>query len=169
PTFLLTACYKYKTRANPVVCLDTNPTDKLSDKVCNPNGASPGSQGAPIAVSSIEQETTPKATYFRIQISNAGGGVAFDANSIGSCPHLLDYKELNKIRYYVPTLGEGQAFGECKPDHDKLRLVNGQATIFCKFPHSQQQGAYQTTLNIELEYGYKNSISQQVDIRSIDE
>ncbi|MBT7903410.1 hypothetical protein HN587_06120 [Candidatus Woesearchaeota archaeon] len=168
PKFLLTACYPYETVASPIVCVDPNPTDQLSDKACTVQNVAAGSQGAPLAVTSIEQDSTPKGTFFRIHISNSGNGVVYSPTALAACPNNLDFKDLNKVYYENPVLGTNWE-GDCKPSNDKLRLVNGKATIYCKFPQTAQAGsAFQTTLSVRLKYGYKNSISRDVAIKNIE-
>ncbi len=170
PTFLLTACYPYKTYATPMVCIDPNPQDTVSDKACYVQKViGTGSQGAPVAVESVESQATPRGMFFRIHIANVGGagkGMAYDINALNSCPGSLTYNDINKIQYMV-SLGSGEPV-TCQPSNNEVRLVNGKATIFCQTPRSTQGQAYQTPLRIELVYGYKNSISKQVEIENLD-
>jgi hypothetical protein len=169
PNFLVTACYAYETNANPMVCLDPRPQDKLTDKACVVQKAYPtgGGQGAPVAVTNVESEATPTATFFRIHLQNIyPQGVVYGMGALGKCPNQLDYSDLNKVEYSV-TLAGGRV-ADCQPKLEGqqiIRLANNMATIFCKF--SELSGAaYQTPLTIKLNYGYKNSISKQVEIQN---
>ena len=170
PNFLLTACYPYKTIATPLVCVDSNPADTISDKACDvkqKSSISAGSQGAPIAVTTIQTTATPKEMIFRIQLQNMQTkGLPFDRSALSKCPGSLDYKDLNRLKYTV-RLGASQ-IGQCSPKNAEVRLVNNKGMIFCRFPHSGASAAYETTLNIELDYGYKNSIAKKVEIENID-
>ncbi|MBW2967911.1 hypothetical protein KY362_05490 [Candidatus Woesearchaeota archaeon] len=171
PTFLLTACYPYQTTATPLVCVDPNPQDTISDKACTVQSAySTGSQGAPVAVQSIESEANPRGMYFRIHVANVGGGeggsgLPFSIDALGACPGQLTYRDLNTIRYWVELGGE-QLF-ECQPSTGEVRLVDGRAVIFCKYNFGSGGLAYQTPLKVVLEYGYKNSISKVVEIENL--
>ena len=100
-------------------------------------------------------------------VGGGGSGIAFDANNMGACPGTLTYNDLHKIQYLV-TLGNGQEAVTCQPANGQVRLVNGKATLFCKTPRSTAGQAYKTPLKVELRYGYKNSIAQQVEIENLD-
>ncbi|HII72075.1 TPA: hypothetical protein HA265_04945 [Candidatus Woesearchaeota archaeon] len=171
PNFLLTACYPYKTFATPMVCVDPNPTDTVSDKACQVQKViGTGSQGAPVAVESIETQATPRGMFFRIHIANvgsgtSGSGLAFDQMALGACPGALTYNDLNKIKYMV-TLGSNEPVA-CQPINNEVRLVNNKATIFCQSPKSIQPLAYQTPLKVELIYGYKNSVAKMVEVENL--
>ena len=170
PNFLLTACYPYKTIGTPVVCIDPNPADTISDKACDIKQTkviSTGSQGAPVAVTQIESTATPKEMIFRIHLKNADAkGLPFDYSALSKCPGTLSYNDLNKLKYKV-TLGASQ-IGQCSPSNGEVRMVNNQGIIFCKFAHTTGSTAYETTLNVELQYGYKNSIAKKIEIENID-
>jgi len=170
PTFLLTACYQYQTIATPLICIDSNPLDTTSDKACRVQSVySTGSQGAPVAVQSVEAEARPGGMFFRIHISNTGGGeggtgTVFDLSALNLCPASLEYRDLNTLEYDVSISGQPL---DCDPQ-GSLRLVNGRTTLFCRYQNMLQIPAYQTPLEITLTYGYKNSISKIVEIENID-
>ncbi|MFC1723479.1 hypothetical protein ACFL0V_05050 [Nanoarchaeota archaeon] len=168
PNLLLTACYPYKTFATPLVCVDPNPTDTVSDKACRVEKViGTGSQGAPVAIASVETQATPRGMFFRLHLQNSGsGGVVYDINSLGGCPGSLTYNDLHKIRYTV-SLGSAEQV-QCQPINGEVRLVNNKATIFCQSPRSAQGLAYQTPLKVELIYGYKSSISKQIEVENLD-
>jgi len=170
PTFLLTACYKYQTVATPLICIDPNPLDQSTDKACRVQKVySTGSQGAPVVVQSIESEARPTGMFFRIHIANTAGGTqqasgtVFDYASMNNCPAGLSYRDLNQLEYMVAISGQPL---DCEPK-GKLRLVNDKATIFCKYLNIPQIPAYQTPLEVTLDYGYKSSISKIVDIENL--
>lgn len=172
PTFMLTACYPYTTTATPVLCVDPNPQDTVSDKACRVQQVySTGSQGAPVAVQSIEAESNPTSMYFRIHIANTksgtdqASGTVYGYDVLGKCPGELSYADLNNVAYMV-KLGE-QAL-DCQPNTGKIRLVNDQAVIFCKYQYQQKGGAYETAMTIQLDYGYKSSTSKQVEIENLE-
>lgn len=171
PNFLLTACYPYQTTATPLVCVDPNPQDTISDKACQVQKVyGTGSQGAPVAVQSVETEANPRGMYFRIHIANmgsgeGGSGMPFSMDALGKCPGQLTYSDLNTIRYYAELGGE-QLF-DCQPSNGEVRLVNDKAVIFCKYNFARAGLAYQTPLKVVLEYGYKNSISKIVEIENL--
>jgi hypothetical protein len=172
PMFLLTACYPYETIATPLICVDPNPLDTTPDKACRVQKVySTGSQGAPVAVQSIESEARPTGMFFRIHISNVAGGTeqssgtVFKQEMMQGCPAGLQYRDLNTLRYEVFISG-GQPL-DCEPKTHEIRLVNNKATIFCKHQNLQMMPAYQTPLEVRLIYGYKSSIGKMVEIENL--
>ncbi len=170
PTFMATACYPYQTIATPLICVDPNPLDTATDKACRVQKVySTGSQGAPVAVQSVEAEARPNGMFFRIHIANTHGGTqqasgtVFDMASMQACPGGLQYRDLNQLEYMVSISGQPL---DCDPK-GKLRLVNDQAVIFCKYENIPQIPAYQTPIEIGLSYGYKSSISKIVEVENL--
>jgi hypothetical protein len=170
PTFMITACYPYQTIATPLVCIDPNPLDTTSDKACKVQKVySTGSQGAPVAVQSIESEARPNGMFFRVHIANTmsgeqASGTVFDDAMMASCPAGLQYKDLNKVKFQASISGQPLA---CDPASGEIRLVNNQAVLFCKLQNMQPIPAYQTPIEVRLLYGYKNSASKIVEIENL--
>lgn len=172
PTFLLTACYPYQTTATPLVCVDPNPQDTVSDKACmTQKNYATGSQGAPVSVQNVEAESNPSYMYFRIHVANTAGGTdqasgtVYDMDALHKCPDQLTYSDLNTIQYQVDLGGTPLS---CEPKNGEIRLVNNQAILFCKYAYTQSGGAYQTPLNIKLFYGYKSSTSKLLEIENLE-
>ena len=159
---IVTSCYDYRTLANPVVCVDPNRENIITDrKACTPGTVSlSGGQGAPVAVSNVRAETTGEKAFFRIQIANVGGGQIVNQFSLGSCPYALDYDDIDEVSYNI-KLSDAPAV-KCSP-RSPVRLTKGRATITCAFDiPSQFNFAYLTPLQIELHYGYLQSVSKKV-------
>ena len=74
PTILVTACYPYFTTATPTVCIDPFPFDTRQEKVCNIGSQNVELQGAPIAVTKIDEEASSGKIRFKITIENVGKG-----------------------------------------------------------------------------------------------
>lgn len=172
-TVLATACYGYKTIGSENVCIDPNPFSATNErKVCTPGAVSFGSQGAPIAITSVEVEPTPRTTRFKIHISNAGGGTVFKpgADKLAKCnPYHTQGLEYNEVGYV--QLANVEVAGKtitpsCKPvsDSGEVRLNNGQATIFCELGGLGTGPAYTSPLTVELQYGYRSTISRSIEI-----
>jgi len=175
PTLLLTACYHYETIASAQVCIDPNPFAPTSiQKVCTPSTVSTGSQGAPIAVTSVEVEAAPQKTRFKINVQNVGGGDVFraGADALRKCsPYAagLTFDEVDFIRLADVSISNIHITETCKPRDNSghLRLVNGQASIYCEYGAPPEQSPFLTPLNIVLQYGYRQSIARQVEIRAV--
>ncbi|RMF06180.1 hypothetical protein D6764_02870 [Candidatus Woesearchaeota archaeon] len=175
PRIQATACYEYITEASATVCIDGNPYTGIEDKPCRVGQVDgTGSQGAPVAVSSIEEIAMPGSVQFRIYVSNVGGGKVVDRNTITwppatqgahSCPQNLGFEDLGTLTYSV-TLSGSPPSTACEPSADEFKLVDGRGVIFCTFDVPTTE-TYVAPLNIRLEYGYMQSISQDVTIRNI--
>ncbi len=176
PTILATACYNYETVASAQVCIDPNPYGPVSvQKVCIPTMVSPGSQGAPIAVSTVGVDASPGKTRFTIRISNVGGGdvFRFGPQYMDSCSPYnpgLGFDEIDFIQVAEVSVADVSIRETCKPVDQMdghIRLTNGQATLFCEFMGMREQSPYVTPLNVILRYGYRQSIARPIEIRPI--
>ena len=167
PTVLVHSCYKYQTIANPSVCVDADPYEVVEEKkVCTPGTVSVGGgQGAPISVTSVEQEVGSDNLFFRIYISNVGGGSVMVPGAYSDCPFNVEYDELDKVVAKIKLPHD--ASPDCSPkgtSSDPIRLTGGRGYIFCKFNKPAQKSAYITNLDIVLDYVYSSSISKQIRI-----
>ncbi|MBW2992429.1 hypothetical protein KY345_04395 [Candidatus Woesearchaeota archaeon] len=162
PNIILTACYNYKTIANPIVCIDPNPFGVYTaSKVCQPRTVSEtGGQGAPIAVTRVELVPSRGKIQFKIFVENKRDGKAISSDKgIDQCTMIepIDYKYVNKIDSYN-VWANGLSEIRCQPDPENLRLVDDKGVIVCSFDISPDDvPAYTTPLNIELEYNYMES------------
>jgi hypothetical protein len=171
PTILATACYRYSTTANPAVCIDPNPYVATSvQKVCTPGSVSLGSEGAPVAVTSVEVDSTPGTTRFKINVQNVGAGDVFEPAAMDACSPYgpgLSFNQIDAVHIYDVSVAETSIKGSCRPldANGNLRLANGVGALFCELSGLKGQSAYITPMNIDLTYGYRQSISKQVEIR----
>ena len=176
PNFLVSACYRYKTIANPEVCIDPSLYSLSAiQKACLVRDVSVGGgQGAPVAVTRVDVDMLKDKVQFTIYVSNVGGsggrgrvlrpGVSITGQSAHSCPYNLDYDDINIVDYSVDF--RGGSLLRCSPTVHGLsqaRLINDQAKIVCLFTTSGEE-AYVTPLQIELDYTYLDSIEEEVRI-----
>ena len=171
-TFLVTNCYLYSTYAAPVVCIDPSPFSE-NQKVCRPKPYTGTSgQGAPVAVTYIEQENTPRQAVFTIHIKNVGGGRVYDPGTLEICspysPVRVSNNELNVV--YVGDIrvsGDLQRL-DCTPnDFVRLDPKTGEGIVTCSYdiPFSGLKSAYEAPLVVELWYGYEKTIQKRVSIK----
>ncbi len=176
-----TACYEYQTEASPIVCLTPDPYKITTSQSCVPGtitGGNLGSQGAPVAVSSVVAKVIPGQVVFKIYVSNSKGRVLAkeEATRGGKCPYDLTYLDMNFVDYEVTLQGRTvtssinpgstEVIPNCQPA--RLRLANNQGTIFCRFPvDTAQKSTYETPIQIKLNYGYMDSLNRVVEIKSI--
>ena len=171
-TFLVTNCFLYATYAAPVVCIDPAPFSE-SQKVCTPQQYTGTSgQGAPVAVTYIEQENTPRQAIFTIHIKNVGGGRVYDPGYLEICspysPYRVTNNELNVV--YVGDIrvsGDLQRL-DCTPnDFVRLDPKTGEGVVTCAYdiPFSGIKSAYKAPLVVELWYGYEKTTQKTVTIK----
>lgn len=161
-----TACYGYKTFASPMVCVDPDPLNiEPADKVCQIQNVGLNSQGAPVAVKSVDVDAARGRIQFKITVQNVGGGTVIESRNgyvpIDRCNALLSRDEIDKVELRA-FLSQNQPL-DCKPA--VIRLVNGRGFAYCSFSGlDPRQDAYMTALSIELSYGYRSSVATTVDI-----
>ncbi len=179
-SFLLTTCYQYTTYADPIVCIDPDPYSDIR-KVCYPQSKTwNGGNGAPVAITSIEQENTPQKIIFRINVQNVGSGTVWDAGHLERCspyypgrvtPEHKNIVYLGDVR--VGTLGlsgrGGRGGIECSPEVIRLDPKTERGTTTCSYPlqFANLKSAYQAPLVVELWYGYSQTQQRQVQIKRI--
>ena len=176
----LHACYLYKTRATIPVCIDPLAYgDFLGEKVCDVKPITLKDQGAPVAVVKVDPEVflgsgNQYQMQFRIYFKNVGPGMLFQADRDGAenenleaCP-AIDYDYQNKVKVDRIVLGsvvnpELSIPLICQPGiSDQITLYDNQGLIICQTNGDLGQDTYQTTLFVELSYGYTQSIKKQI-------
>jgi hypothetical protein len=186
-TLLATACYGYETVAGPTVCMDPDPYSTIREKkVCEVHDLSLSDQGAPVAITSIQEEASDDRTEFRITIKNVGGGdvLTTKANSQGNilekCNPLSSQKvereDINKVYLSSIKIGDQpltcRAFigGNFEGNNGLVRLVNGEGAITCYILKSQYANydtsstPFTTPLIIKLDYVYRSTAQKSIKI-----
>jgi hypothetical protein len=164
-TIKATACYEYMTEASIEVCIDPKTTTTLRERTCMPQSSySAGSgQGAPVAVTRVEQETYQNKLQFRIYFSNVGGGTVLKNTAINDCHTSLNRVDANKLEV-VSVEYSGKTMN-CKPLNPITLDESGNGFVFCEsYLSPDQKDTYKTVLQIKLRYGYRSSIQTDVDI-----
>ena len=169
---LATVCYPYRTNAGPSVCIDPTPFDFDQGQVCEMGPKTLTSQGAPIAVTRIEQEAFTDSIQFKIYFENAGSGDVINIDKLGQCNPFsadpLGREDFDRVKLVNVFAGTKQL--QCGPFTNEgpgvVRLIDGKGYVICNLDISQEASnvAYLTSLNIELEYGYRSSISKPITI-----
>ena len=165
PTFNFLACYNYKTKATPQVCIDpllyqVSDQQKTCDYRSGVNVG--GGQGGPVGVSSVGVDMVGNRAIFDITVSNLGTGrVLSPFADIQSCGDAsLTRQDFDKVGYSVSL---SNSIGNCNPRDNIVRLSNGRGKIICSF-NVPGTTAYKTPLLIDLDYGYIQSYSKPIKI-----
>jgi hypothetical protein len=158
-------CYPYKTYATVDVCIDPNPNRESQLGTCTPRLVNADSQGAPISVSSVESISQRGKARFVITITNVGGGEVIRKSVLDRCADVeLSKTEFDKITLVRATLSSGMPV-ECTPSGD-VSLINGRATLVCTAEGlDESMPAFNTLLQLEIEYGYRKSIQRTIQIQ----
>lgn len=180
PNFLVTLCYDYKTKATSDVCIDPRPfSTAKEEKVCSISDKTLNDQGAPVAVTKIEQKAISNSMQFKIHFRNVGGGdlIALDLTSLCSGQEIDGRKELknndlNLVKVLDVKIGEKSIKDNCNQlikvgDYERYaRLINNEGFIVCtlKDYKADVASAYITPIYVEFGYGYRDTISKTVDI-----
>ncbi len=165
PRLNIVTCYNYQTRATPSVCIDPLFYQVTSEqKACIPVDVSGGGgQGGPVGVSFINVDMVGGRAIFEINIRNFGTGRVLDPLAdIRQCGSgSFGTKDFDKVAYNVKLAGG--VVQNCKPHNNFVRLFNGQGKIICSFDIAGT-AAYETPLQVELSYGYVDSLQRQLRI-----
>ena len=175
PTILATLCYPYATKASPSVCIDPFPFDEKQKKVCKIGSQTLASQGAPIAITSIDEEASSTKIQFKINLKNAGKGDIMKIDSLDRCNptggQSLERNDFDRIE--LVRADAGLSTLRCGPfteGNGIIRLNNGQGFIICsldKESYQDTKSAYTTPLNLEFRYGYRTTASKPIKISKI--
>jgi hypothetical protein len=165
-TLMATSCYKYRTKATPTVCVDPDPNGRVGTKACTVRSVAAGTQGAPIAVTSVDTRISSNEVFFTARISNVGGGTLITPAAFSSCPFALDYKD--KDVAFVTMRTSFSQIGECTPrgtPDDPVRMLGGTGTITCAF-NNPGGNAFTTPVEIIVDYAYSKSITHNLVIEN---
>lgn len=172
-TFLFTSCYAYATYATPTICVDPVPLSE-HEKVCYPGQVDlKSSQGAPVAVTRVLQENTPRSIIFTIEVQNVGRGKIIDPGYLELCspyyPGRLSIQHTDVVYLGDIRLSGSNQRLKCSPDDYKVRLRDGRGQITCRYDleYATAKSAYKAPLIVELWYGYSETERRNVHIKRV--
>lgn len=171
--FQISTCSLYTTYATPDVCID--PTPGRSDaEVCRPGTIRINQDlPAPLRITHIEQSSQGPRVQFTIHVQNSLGGRIFHPGAIDFCspasPDTVSRSLLGKAHVV-----DARVLGSLTPldcsNGGEIRLVDGRGRITCTHelsPDLISRSAFQTTLNIEIAYLYRDIQTIQANIHKI--
>jgi len=182
PTTQLSAmiCYEYKTVLARGVCVDVDDYLRTGrEQACEGQDYSLGSQGAPVAFTTLETRTKPINTgdsfrlarpEFIVTLRNVGGGIIVSPpkSDFGQACSLqgLSSEELGAVKV------NGTIFGialECSPE--VVRFRNDVAKTRCTVPDESLNNPalaigqnIMTVLELQASYVYRSSLSADIEI-----
>lgn len=163
-TIKATACYDYMTVGSIEVCVDPKTTNTIKESICQVQPSyGGGTQGAPVAITRVEEEAYKGKIQFRIYFSNVGGGTVISRTALNDCHTTLKREDANKIE--VESVEYSGRSMRCQPINPITLDDSGNGFIYCEdtIPTTVTD-AYKTVLQVRLRYGYRSSISQNIEI-----
>ncbi|MDO8740333.1 MAG: hypothetical protein Q7J54_02025 [Candidatus Woesearchaeota archaeon] len=175
----VTACYQYQTTLKADVCIDTDVYNlKERTRSCRVSDYySSSGQGAPVAITRIEETMLPEGENqirpsYKIYVRNQGRGEVVLPDKVNeACGSKLSKDVLNKIKVKdvkLSTYSLKNGDFKCVPEQegDILTLRESEDFIICELNNgiSTEAASFLTGLEIDLEYGYTETISQEVKI-----
>ncbi len=173
--FWATSCFSYATHATAMVCIDPTPQTQNTNECRVANVGLSGGQGAPVAITSVEEKASPTKVSFTINIHHNKQNTydeLYDYHSLYKCnPSNLEYaKSTDKNVVYVGyiKLSNSDITAGCTPSN-RIRLdESGNGFITCIATlDGAAKNSYTTQLEMELWYGYSKSIYKDVRIKRI--
>ncbi len=169
---LANLCYSYETIANPIVCIEKSPFEVINEKkACTMKDISLQSQGAPIALTKVEQIHASGKIQFKMTIRNVGKGITLERNLNGCAKD-----EVSKAaRHQTDVVSiESVSIGESKLDcqGNEVRLIDGIGYFICSLDKSfidagTRSSSFATPLVVHLLYVYKDSVENPITITKI--
>jgi len=177
---ILLACYAYSSTMRKEVCVDTdifNMNKENKEKICQQSAFDPGTQGGPVVIYKVEPKYTGKDKeiypQYVIYVKNAGRGQVIDNTKVGAACSIAspgeDFWNIVKVSAKL-----GNQTLDCEPKLEGsteagIRLREGLDFFKCKAPHFIPPGTptYVGVLQVNVTYGYTESISRSVKIRRL--
>ncbi len=157
-SFVVTACYGYRTEAYPQICIDPTQFDVIGPSECDYSVKDLGaSQGAPIVVSKVEKKMSTDKIFLEIEFQNKGGGNPYVS---GDCLR-LQYDQIDKIDIIEGRVGSGNYIFNCNPS--TVRLVNNKGFTICetsggfRMPNTLSE----IQVPIKIKYFYRDSLPKK--------
>lgn len=163
PIIIASSCYTYQTKAALKTCVIPNYNEYIrGDTVCMPAAAALDSQGAPVAVVSVDETASPTKIQYLITLKNVGNGQIIKKDRTSECPFNLGVHDIDEavIKVEVSALGEVM----CENDN-RIKFFEGSGRAVCTIDITPaDKKSYETEMEITVDYGYTSSISREIEI-----
>ncbi len=171
-----TICYPYTTEAGATVCIDTDILDLDKKKPCTSGTVGLGSQGAPVAVTSVEgrmlthEQKEKILPEFIITVQDQSNGLVVKQDKIQEACSSLPVKA---AEFNVATISAFLSDQQltCTPQSSGkeglLKFVNKRDQVRCYLAEGilKSRGTYSSLLTVMVNYGYTRTIAKQVRIQ----
>ena len=177
-----TLCYAYETQFSMEVCIDPEiPRKTTKNKACTIQDISSSGQGAPLVINKVEVSIAPLDNdqvkpRFKIFIRNQGQGTVINKDEVqtectsssGATVYNVIYIEEAKLSKIYNLECSGLRKDSSTGRSYILLDPKAETSFICEVGGgiSKDKGAYLSPLTLTLGYGYTETKSQQVEIRS---
>ena len=172
-TVFANVCYPYRTFLSVPVCIETAHY-AVENRVCNPEPIVFSSQGAPVAITRIQQDSVVKANMImprlKIFIRNVGGGFVIKEDALSTaCGEGESEDIIGKVKVDEATISGMDL--DCTGKDVSLRGPNSfiQCTLKEGGFERNTDNNLVSPLKIALSYGYHTVESKTVRIEVLDE
>ncbi|MFT4311169.1 MAG: hypothetical protein ACMXX7_00930 [Candidatus Woesearchaeota archaeon] len=174
--YQIKSCYAYTTFASPNICIDQRPQVNEQKNCQATRTVNLGTQGAPVAITRMEQINTGRTVQLKFEIQNVGNGRVWDVGRLEECSPYYPSTGTgisNKDIVYIGYIAIEDALVGIDPyltcNRRSVRLVNGRGEFTCTYDYTAAGaavigGGYETPIRIELWYGYEQMISRTLRV-----
>ena len=163
------ACYEGSTTLQPLVCIKDLRAGN-QDSVCETGSIKleSGGQGAPVSVTSLQEEIIPRGgeneLLFNIEVSNVGGGDIIKKEAISGNSNCIfnNRNDEDVVNIDVELPGFGKA--KCR-NEGKIIITNGKGQTICSGIRVKSGDNFALPLNIKLNYGYVSRLKGEFTIK----
>lgn len=165
-------CYKYKTRGVSNLCLKRDTNQYKAEDMCDVNSEKLNleNSAAPVQITEVsERRAGEKRVMIIFVVENKGTGSVYEPNKFTTrCPSDNDDADLLHISVYSLSPGITPKCGILNNGNQgTIRLVDGKRTVSCTIDtNSLQEDAYETRINVDADYFYRESIVQDITVRN---
>jgi hypothetical protein len=174
-TLTFEVCYPYNTTFIQNICVDRDVFEQTATDVCIASAVTGTSQGAPIAVTRVEQsflrDGTKVIPRFKVTIQNLQNGYTLwnEKESSESVCGQSGFNSNEFGRVKVTALMANQPL-KCGTESvpDVARFDHNTAEIICRLDSGVEAGAsYETPLIVKLQYFYISTLTAHVEVENV--
>jgi len=173
-SIIAVACYQYSTLVKENVCVDADylNLNNYQNKVCTVQSHSLSSEGGPVEVSLIEPKFASKEGKIKpvyiVHIRNAGQGQVIKLEDVEKvCTSSPLKKDSFNTVYIKAKLGLKDLDCKGNDKDNSIHISDGEGIAKCSMQQTiENTPPYTSILQIELDYGYTESISTTVNIKA---
>ncbi len=171
-------CYPYSTILSDTICIDTDPAGlSIAEKTCKVKDITSSGQGAPVVIKKVEQKVIPGPSQDTIGLqftiyaeNNQDGIIVSHTDYADVCKGInVDIDDYNKLLVKdIRFSGYALSYGDMECEPNPMRETDDGFMTRCSLKEARgiekNRLTFETPLVIELDYGYKSTISHELDI-----